>query len=155
MTNKSLGLYLHIPFCEKKCRYCDFYSTFLNEELLDSYVEALIKSIKKWGGKLRRPLSTGYFGGGTPSLLGERVIEIMNGVKDSFTLEDSCEITLELNPADNVLEILQNAKLAGVNRISIGAQSGDDEELLIFLMDTFGVFVGMICGRIDNHRNKS
>lgn len=129
MTNKSLGLYLHIPFCEKKCRYCDFYSTFLNEELLDSYTQALIKSIKKWGGKLRRPLSTVYFGGGTPSLLGERVIEIMNEVKEAFTLEDSCEITLELNPRSNSKKALNYFKEAGINRLSIGMQSALDSEL--------------------------
>ena len=126
----NLGLYLHIPFCNGKCAYCDFYSAFTNEELLDSYLTALIREIKQWGGKINRPIDTIYLGGGTPSLLNHRLVPLLKAVYDNFKVLDNAEITLELNPADNVLEILQNAKLAGVNRISIGAQSGDDEELL-------------------------
>lgn len=128
MTN-NLGLYLHIPFCEKKCRYCDFYSSFLNEELLDSYTAALIKSIKEWGGKLRRPISTVYFGGGTPSLLGERVSPIMEAIKENFLLEEDAEITIELNPHSHSAENLKLFKSAGINRLSIGMQSGVDNEL--------------------------
>ena len=131
LTNLGLplGLYLHIPFCNGKCAYCDFYSAFTNEELLDSYLTALIREIKQWGGKINRPIDTIYLGGGTPSLLNHRLVPLLKAVYESFTVLDNAEITLELNPADNVLEILQNAKAAGVNRISIGAQSGDDEEL--------------------------
>ena len=125
----NLGLYLHIPFCNGKCAYCDFYSAFTNEELLDSYLTALIREIKQWGGKINRPIDTIYLGGGTPSLLNHRLVPLLKAVYESFTVLDNAEITLELNPADNVLEILQNAKAAGINRISIGAQSGDDEEL--------------------------
>lgn len=128
MTN-NLGLYLHIPFCEKKCRYCDFYSAFLNKELLDSYTAAFIKSIKEWGGKLRRPISTVYFGGGTPSLLGERVLPIMEAVKESFSLIEGAEITIELNPHSHSTENLRLFKNAGINRLSIGMQSGIDNEL--------------------------
>lgn len=124
-----MGLYLHIPFCNGKCAYCDFYSAFTNEELLDSYLTALIREIKQWGGKINRPIDTIYLGGGTPSLLNHRLVPLLNAVYDNFKVLDNAEITLELNPADNVLEILQNAKAAGVNRISIGAQSGNDAEL--------------------------
>ena len=128
MTN-NLGLYLHIPFCEKKCRYCDFYSTFLTEELLDSYTTALIKSIKEWGGKLRRPISTVYFGGGTPSLLGKRILPLMAAIKECFTLEENAEITIELNPHSHSTKNLMLFKSAGINRLSIGMQSGIDSEL--------------------------
>lgn len=128
MTN-NLGLYLHIPFCEKKCRYCDFYSTYLNEKLLDSYTAALIKSIKAWGGKLRRPISTVYFGGGTPSLLGKGILPLMEAIKESFTLEKNAEITLELNPHSHSAENLKLFKSAGINRLSIGMQSGIENEL--------------------------
>ena len=131
LTNLGLplGLYLHIPFCNGKCAYCDFYSAFTNEELLDSYLTALIREIKQWGGKINRPIDTIYLGGGTPSLLNHRLVPLLNAVYDNFKVLDNAEITLELNPADNVLEILQNAKTAGINRISIGAQSGNDAEL--------------------------
>lgn len=126
----NLGLYLHIPFCNGKCAYCDFYSAFTNEELIDSYLTALIREIKQWGGRINRPIDTIYLGGGTPSLLNERLVPLIRAVYESFKVLDNAEITLEVNPADNILEILQNAKKAGINRISIGAQSGDDAELL-------------------------
>ena len=126
----NLGLYLHIPFCNGKCAYCDFYSAFTNEELIDSYLTALIREIKQWGGKINRPIDTIYLGGGTPSLLNERLIPLLSAVRENFSVLDNAEITLEVNPADNILEILQNAKLAGINRISIGAQSSSDQELL-------------------------
>ena len=131
LTN-NVGLYLHIPFCEKKCNYCDFYSSFVTEELLDNYTTALIKAIKEWGGKLKnRPIDTIYLGGGTPSLLNERIVKILDAVRSNFNVEASSEITLEFNPANDVLPILQNAKLAGVNRLSIGMQTANDSELEI------------------------
>ena len=126
----SLGLYLHIPFCEKRCKYCNFYSSFLNEELLDKYTTALIKSIKKWGGQFNgRPINTIYLGGGTPSLLNSRLEEVLGAVRNSFDVTNNAEITLELNPTGGCSEILENAKKAGINRLSIGAQSGIDDEL--------------------------
>ncbi len=125
----NLGLYLHIPFCNGKCAYCDFYSAFTNEDLIDSYLTALIREIKQWGGKINRPIDTIYLGGGTPSLLNHRLVPLLKAVYENFNVTNDAEITLELNPSDDVLEILQNAKTAGINRISIGAQSGDDNEL--------------------------
>ncbi len=127
----NLGLYLHIPFCNGKCAYCDFYSANTSKELIDSYITALIREIKQWGGKINRPIDTIYLGGGTPSLLNHHLGPLLSAVYKSFSVLDNAEITLEVNPADNILEILQNAKKAGINRISIGAQSGDDTELLI------------------------
>ncbi len=128
LTDKA-GLYLHIPFCEKKCKYCDFYSSFVTEELLDNYTSALIKSIKKWGGKFRRPINTVYFGGGTPSLLSHRLITVLNAVYENFSVTENAEVTLELNPCGDVEGILKYAKKAGINRLSIGMQSGMDTEL--------------------------
>ena len=125
----SIGIYLHIPFCEKKCRYCDFYSCFLNEELLDSYTEALIKEIHKWGGLISRPIDTVYFGGGTPSLLAHRLPRVLKEVTSAFSVLESSEITLELNPSGDCEALLSCAKKAGINRLSIGAQSGNDNEL--------------------------
>lgn len=130
LTNPS-GLYLHIPFCEKKCKYCNFYSSFVTEELLDSYTNALIKSINQWGGEYNRPIDTIYFGGGTPSLLGHRLPIVLNSIRTSFDISKNSEITLEINPASNSTALLEYAKEAGFNRLSIGAQSGSDRELEI------------------------
>ena len=131
MTDKvPLGLYLHIPFCAKKCAYCDFYSAFAGENALDGYTEGLISQIKNLGGRLCRPLiDTVYFGGGTPSLLGERIIPVIGAVREAFRVADGAEITLEINPAGESEKILSAAKKAGVNRLSIGAQSGDNTKL--------------------------
>ncbi len=127
----NLGLYLHIPFCKRKCAYCDFYSAVFSNELTDKYTTALQREIKQWGGKLNRPIDTIYFGGGTPSLLNDRLSPILDTVRESFSVRENAEITLEINPQDNIEEILKNAKKAGVNRLSIGAQSGNDSELKV------------------------
>lgn len=125
-----MGLYLHIPFCRKKCAYCDFYSAFYGDEALDNYTNGLISQIKNWGGRLCRPLvDTVYFGGGTPSLLGERIISVIGAVKEAFCLAEENEITLEVNPSVNAEGLLAAAKRAGVNRLSVGAQSGDNAML--------------------------
>ena len=97
--------------------------------MLGSYVEALIKSLKLWGGKLSRPINTIYLGGGTPSLLNHRIIPLLDTVKSSFSVDDNAEITLGINPQSNIEEMLTYAKKAGVNRLSIGAQSGNDSFL--------------------------
>ena len=128
MTDNG-GLYLHVPFCQKKCRYCDFYSGFADETQIDRYCKALIRSINQWGGKFHRPIDTIYFGGGTPSLLNHRLPDVIKAVKESFNVLPETEITLEMNPTGNAEEILYFAKQAGVNRLSIGMQSGIDREL--------------------------
>lgn len=122
----DLGLYLHIPFCKRKCAYCDFYSGVFTEELLDKYVDSLIKSLEQWGGKFSRPINTVYIGGGTPSLLNKRIIPLLDAVRKNFDVKENAEITLEINPQADIEEILKNAKKAGVNRLSVGAQSGNN-----------------------------
>lgn len=128
LTNNA-GLYLHIPFCEKRCNYCDFYSSFVTEELLDDYTNALKREIKQWGGKFHRPIDTIYLGGGTPSLLSHRLKTVLDTVKESFKVAENPEITLELNPKGDTEYLLKCAKEAGVNRLSVGMQSGIDSEL--------------------------
>ncbi len=125
----NLGLYIHIPFCQKKCAYCDFYSAFQNESLMDSYISALKRDIKQWGGYINRPIDTIYFGGGTPSLLGERIIPLLECINKNFNVLENAEITLEVNPQKDIETVLKSAKQAGVNRLSIGVQSGIDSEL--------------------------
>ncbi len=129
MTN-PLGLYIHIPFCEKKCNYCDFYSAFYNRDTLNVYLSALKGEIKKWGGNLHRPIDTIYIGGGTPSLLGEQILSLADCIKENFNVIENVEFTVEANPSSSS-EFLKFAKAAGVNRLSIGVQSGSDETLKI------------------------
>lgn len=103
----------------------------MSEDLLDSYTEALIKVIHQWGGNLHRPIDTIYLGGGTPSLLAHRLPAVLKEIKSSFNVLSGSEITLELNPATNSEKLLEYAKSAEINRLSIGAQSGDNNELKI------------------------
>ena len=130
---KKLGIYLHVPFCLKKCPYCAFYSLCLDKSLLEIYVKKLINSIKQWGMVLenRYIVDTVYFGGGTPNLLGEKYIEyILCEIGKSFCLLKP-EITLEVNPfSANNLDF-NKIKTSGVNRLSIGMQSINYEELQV------------------------
>ena len=129
LTN-PLGLYIHIPFCEKKCNYCDFYSAVYNKDTLSAYLDALKGEIKKWGGTIHRPIDTVYIGGGTPSLLGEEILSLVDCINTNFTVLPDAEITVESNPSSSG-EFLSFAKAAGVNRLSIGVQSGCDKTLKI------------------------
>ncbi len=130
MTKDTLGLYIHIPFCERKCNYCDFYSAFYSKDTLGVYLSALKCEIKKWGGKLDRPIDTIYIGGGTPSLLGEHISSLTDTIRQSFNVLNDCEFTVEVNPASSDV-FLQYAKAAGVNRLSVGVQSGCNNTLKI------------------------
>ncbi|BCI59447.1 radical SAM family heme chaperone HemW [Solibaculum mannosilyticum] len=124
-----LGLYLHIPFCLRKCPYCDFYSLPASPDAMDTYTEALKASILDWGKRLKRPADTCYFGGGTPSLLGaRRIAGILMAVREAFGLEKA-EVTVEVNPATVEQKDLATLRQCGVNRLSIGLQSGVEEEL--------------------------
>ena len=96
---------------------------------MEKYTLALIRDIKKWGGKINRPISSLYLGGGTPSLLNDLLPSVIFAVKENFSLMDNAEITIEINPSADNKSILELAKSCGINRISIGAQSGDDSEL--------------------------
>ncbi len=131
LLDKPLGLYLHIPFCEKKCAYCDFYSACVTDTVQDSYVTALISEIKKWGGLIDRPIDTIYIGGGTPSVLRNRIEKILLAVKENFNISQDAEITAEVNPASAVEDFLSIAKRSGVNRLSVGVQSASENELEI------------------------
>ena len=130
MTNKNLGLYLHIPFCDAKCSYCNFYSMAGCASQKELYKNALLKELKQWGEKVFRPITSIYIGGGTPSAMKkEFLLEILNCVKTNFTVLDNAEITVEVNPKSASLPLFSALKEAGVNRISIGVQSGNDDEL--------------------------
>lgn len=122
--NKPYGLYIHIPFCISKCRYCDFYSLPYSETLAKDYVTALCSELKAIGAKYNKPnIDTVYIGGGTPSVLPLSELEsITETVYNSFSF-DNKEFTTEMNPADDIDFV--GLKNLGINRVSIGVQSLD------------------------------
>lgn len=123
----KIGLYVHLPFCEKKCPYCDFYSRKLDVGLLEEYVNAVLSHMESYKGK-GYTADTLYFGGGTPGLLAAKQAEkIIKKAREIFVLEG--EITLEANPHSMDEEKLRGMKEAGVNRLSFGVQSMVDSEL--------------------------
>lgn len=122
------GIYIHIPFCIRKCPYCDFYSMPDNRELREKYVTALCANILSYKGQ-HIDADTVYFGGGTPSLLEVTQIErILSACGEAFDLH-STEITLEANPCTLNERKLSALRHAGINRLSIGIQSSQDREL--------------------------
>ena len=128
--SKSIGLYLHIPFCKSKCPYCDFYSTRAGESEYSDYVIALKEKLQYWSSQFDGTVKTVYFGGGTPSILGtKRLCDILNSVKEYFNLESNAEITVEVNPDSGKALDFSALKNSGFNRISIGMQSAVAAEL--------------------------
>ncbi len=130
--DKTISLYLHIPFCDKKCYYCDFKSfAKTSEKLREDYVAALCQEIENYSSLAEgKEVVTIYFGGGTPSVLSpERFEKIVLGIKDNYVLSDELEFTVEVNPESVSLEKVLSYKDMGVNRISIGLQSSDDKLL--------------------------
>lgn len=126
----KIGLYLHIPFCKSKCSYCDFYSGVAGEAEYDFYTSKLIEKIAYWGSRTDKAVSSVYFGGGTPSILGtERLCRVMHAVKQSFDVNNEAEITLEANPESGKSLDFKELPGAGFNRLSIGLQSADPKEL--------------------------
>lgn len=128
--NNKLGIYIHIPFCLRKCAYCDFYSVESISTKGEAYISKIISEINRWGGVLNNPpADTLYFGGGTPSLLKSGQIKaIIDSVKQSFSLKDA-EVTLEVNPGDKLEDFFGEVQKVGINRISIGMQSAVENEL--------------------------
>lgn len=129
----SCGIYIHIPFCVRKCLYCDFNSGEGSEELIDEYVDALCREIDAACEEQMIAADTVFIGGGTPSCIDPRYIEkILCKLKDNRCFElckPSREITIEVNPGTVTLDGLHNYRRMGINRISIGIQSLQDEEL--------------------------
>ena len=128
---RDLELYIHIPFCVKKCAYCDFLSGPANKETIEEYVQALIREIKSVESmKEMYQVVTIFVGGGTPSVLeGEQIERIFEAIRERFGLDDESEITIEANPGTVTREKMQAYKRAGINRISFGLQSANNEEL--------------------------
>ncbi len=130
MTDKTLGLYIHFPFCMSKCPYCDFYS-ITDSSCADRYVNAVVLQMQDYKkAASRHDVDTVFFGGGTPSLLStKQLLRVIDGIYDNFNVRGDAEFTLEANPATVKTGALRKLRRAGVNRLSIGLQSANDNEL--------------------------
>lgn len=132
---KKLGIYIHIPFCERKCSYCGFLSFPLSDgekNSLDDYVDCLCKEITYMAKHYSKQyiVDTIFIGGGTPSLLKpSQIVKIMTTLKDGFNISKDVEITIESNPNSLDMEKLTTYLESGINRLSMGVQSFDDEIL--------------------------
>ena len=131
MNEKKLELYIHIPFCVKKCDYCDFLSFPVDSNTQIRYVHALLQEIRYYGNLLGDyHVPTIYIGGGTPSWLEENLIyTVLQQVASSFHVEADAEISIECNPGTVTAKKLNVYQSAGINRLSIGLQSTNNEEL--------------------------
>ena len=124
----STGLYIHVPFCEKRCVYCSFYSTVHGKEERDAFVRTLAKELAFRHNDA--PISTLYFGGGTPSQLDDEEMEaVFSAIHRHCVLSPHAEITFEANPDDISQQKVAQLRQLGVNRISLGVQSFDDTRL--------------------------
>lgn len=130
ITRKMAGIYIHIPFCKKRCIYCDFYST-TDSRKIPQYIEAIKKEAalrKDYAGG--ETVETIYLGGGTPSqLTGGQVKDIIGHIYNIYSVSENAETTIEMNPDDISLPLLQSLKEAGVNRLSMGIQTFNEQNL--------------------------
>jgi len=122
---KKLGLYIHIPFCKRKCHYCDFISFSGKQEFIEQYINSLKKEINNY--KINKEdylINTIYFGGGTPSYIESKyIIDVLKELKQKFTISEDAEITIEINPGTVNEQKLQDYHSSGINRISFGLQT--------------------------------
>ena len=140
-VRQQAGIYIHIPFCERKCTYCNFNTTDFGDDLASRYVHAVAGEIEHWGSSLalRNPaadparprVDTIFFGGGTPSIIeAAQIRRLIDACKSAFDVATDAEVTLEINPGTFAPEKLQAWREAGINRASVGVQSFIDRELV-------------------------
>ncbi len=131
MVEAPIALYVHWPWCVRKCPYCDFNSRVGNYKREESrYIETLLADLEGVASQIHRPISSIYFGGGTPSLMSEEGLSnLLEGIYERFTVIEGAEVSLEANPGTVTKEKLQSFFKSGVTRLSIGAQSFNDEML--------------------------
>ena len=151
---KKIGIYIHIPFCKSKCKYCDFIS-YANCNDIEEYIKCLIYEIDNYEEKIKFinkdnsinlkeiSVNTIYFGGGTPSYIDEKYIEkILSKIKEKFIIEKDCEVTIEINPGTINETKIKKYNEIGINRISIGLQSANNKLLnLIGRIHTYEEFL--------------
>jgi oxygen-independent coproporphyrinogen-3 oxidase len=137
------GIYIHIPFCERKCTYCNFNTTDYFEDLASRYIRAVAAEIRHWGATLsggpaesggartRVSIDSIFFGGGTPSIVRAEQLEgLIEATMDSFDVSQDAEVTIEINPGTFSIKKLKGWLKAGINRASVGVQSFIDRELV-------------------------
>jgi oxygen-independent coproporphyrinogen-3 oxidase len=140
-VHQHAGIYIHIPFCERKCTYCNFNTTDFNDVLATRYVNAVAREIAYWGsyftnrtpdaGVGKTNVDTIFFGGGTPSIIeGFQILELIDACKRAFDVAPDAELTIEINPGTFAREKLTEWREAGINRASVGVQSFIDRELV-------------------------
>ena len=130
--NSPMEIYIHIPFCIRKCDYCDFLSGPSGPKEQADYVQALLREIQAVEEGEGRSVSSIFIGGGTPSVLDERLLgDILKEIRNRFKIEEDAEITIEVNPGTANIGKLQAYREMGINRLSIGLQSPEDRELKI------------------------
>lgn len=130
--NSPVEIYIHIPFCIRKCDYCDFLSGPSGPKEQADYVQALLREIQAVEEGEGRSVSSIFIGGGTPSVLDERLLgDILKEIRNRFKMEEDAEITIEVNPGTANIGKLQAYREMGINRLSIGLQSPQDRELKI------------------------
>lgn len=130
ISHTMSGIYIHIPFCRSKCTYCDFY-LITNLNLIDKFTESLLKEIELYSDEYKNiTFDTIFFGGGTPSLIGaERIGKIIDKLKLNFNISENCEVCIEANPEDLYNSDIKSFRDAGLNRLSFGVQSFNNNEL--------------------------
>ncbi len=149
MNSSPFGLYVHIPFCAQKCPYCDFNTYAVARAPEDEYAAAVLQELCRYAkheGFKDRLVGTIFFGGGTPSLLsGSAIARIVDGARKTFGLTEGCEVTIEANPASAMETRYREYRDAGVNRISLGAQSFSPRNLELLGRDhTRGQIIGAV-----------
>ena len=129
---ENLGLYVHIPFCEKICSFCPYCKVLYSEEKCNVYIDALLQEIRTVGSQHeeKKVVTSLYFGGGTPALAVDRLGEIIRAIKEHFIITEG--IGLELHPKNVTVEMLTKLKAAGITKISIGIQSFQEKYQNIF-----------------------
>lgn len=144
MKNKGIEIYVHIPFCARKCDYCDFTSFVCTKDIQKHYFDALKKQIRTKAETVGRlPVVSVFFGGGTPSVPDAYfVTSTLDTVRECFDVQKDAEITIEVNPNSAGLEKLSAYRTSGFNRLSIGLQSSDNSELKVMSrLHTFEEFL--------------
>ncbi len=138
----KMELYVHIPFCVQKCAYCDFLSMTAESTVKSAYIRKLKEEIRQRSVSFKdREVISVFIGGGTPSILyGSQIVEVMDAIRNSFSVSPEAEVTIECNPGTITPEKLEAYKKAGINRLSIGLQSAQDKEL-------------QLLGRIHNYED--
>ncbi len=129
-TDPPLGLYFHLPFCRARCGYCDFAVVTNRDDAQEEYLSRLLNEIRFWRGRIDRSPASLYFGGGTPSRLALPFWKkLLERIRDSFAPPMGTEITAEGNPESLTLEVLEQWRALGINRVSVGVQSFQDRFL--------------------------